>query len=362
MLDWLIIGGGIHGTALSLTLTNRYKFAQVRVLDPHDDPLKLWNQFTHNTGMAFLRSPGVHHLHYDPWSMRTFNETRRGKPLAAPIPKYERPTLDSFRAHTDYLFERYGLGSLRMTGRAESLHRLNEGWRVETDQGGIEARHILLAIGSSEQPYLPDDAPPHARHIFAPDFNRDDLSNWGQAVVVGGGISAAQLALTLAAQQPGTVTLSMRHAVRVHDFDSDPCWVTSLCLKDFHSLRDYDARRAMIQQARNRGSMPPDVASALKSAVEHGDVRLVQDEPVTGDVMIYATGFEPKRPGGALIDNLIQAYDLPVAACGYPIVDERLCWMDGLTVTGPLAELELGPVARNIIGARLAGERLKPAK
>lgn len=29
-----------------------------------------------------------------------------------------------------------------------------------------------------------------------------------------------------------------------------------------------------------------------------------------------------------------------------------------LVVSGPLAELELGPVARNIIGARRAGERL----
>jgi hypothetical protein len=33
-------------------------------------------------------------------------------------------------------------------------------------------------------------------------------------------------------------------------------------------------------------------------------------------------------------------------------------WADGLLVSGALAELELGPIARNIAGARAAGERL----
>jgi hypothetical protein len=47
-----------------------------------------------------------------------------------------------------------------------------------------------------------------------------------------------------------------------------------------------------------------------------------------------------------------------VTACGYPIVDQGLRWHEGIYVTGALAELEIGLVARNIIGARLAGERL----
>lgn len=58
------------------------------------------------------------------------------------------------------------------------------------------------------------------------------------------------------------------------------------------------------------------------------------------------------------MDRAIEDLDLPVAPCGYPIVDAGLRWAPGLHVTGPLADLELGPVARNISGARRAADRL----
>jgi hypothetical protein len=40
-------------------------------------------------------------------------------------------------------------------------------------------------------------------------------------------------------------------------------------------------------------------------------------------------------------------------------VDEQLCWHPGIYVSGALAELELGPPAANIVGGRLAAQRLK---
>ena len=61
--------------------------------------------------------------------------------------------------------------------------------------------------------------------------------------------------------------------------------------------------------------------------------------------------------GGAMLDEFIHDHGLPAAPCGYPIVDRCLRWHPRLFVTGALAELEIGPVARNIIGARLAGDR-----
>jgi hypothetical protein len=80
---------------------------------------------------------------------------------------------------------------------------------------------------------------------------------------------------------------------------------------------------------------------------------------VTGAHLVLATGFEPHRPGGALLDDTaVERLGLPCAACGYPIVSRRLEWAPGLFVSGPLAELELGPTARNIAGARAAGDRL----
>ena len=96
-------------------------------------------------------------------------------------------------------------------------------------------------------------------------------------------------------------------------------------------------------------------AAAAGGGVELG---LGSGDRLCGDGILLATGFHPRRPGGGLLDGTIGRLGLECAACGYPVVDSSLRWGPGLYVTGPLAELEIGPVARNILGARLAGERL----
>ena len=50
-------------------------------------------------------------------------------------------------------------------------------------------------------------------------------------------------------------------------------------------------------------------------------------------------------------------HGLELCSCGYPAPDKYLKWGD-VYVAGALAELELGPSARNIAGARLAAERI----
>ncbi len=389
MLDWLIIGGGVHGTAISHALTVRAGVPRdrLRVLDPYHKPLARWTALAVNTGMEFLRSPLAHQLHFDPFSLRFFAQIQQGKSLARFIPQYSRPSFDFFQAHCAWLIEHYHLDTLRITGRAERLDRIHNGWRVETADGSLEARRVVLAMGATEQPYWPTwainlrNAGARIHHIFDMDFVRENLLSWSQATIIGGGITAAQTALAMTDQQPGTVKLLMRHPVRIAHFDSDPCWVTSICLTQFHQDRDFDRRRAIIKQVRNRGSMPPDVAAHLEKAVQSGflyqqsgevengfvdeqgqiQLHLLNGEVLKTDLVILATGFESMRPGGAFIDDAINEYDLPLAACGYPIVDELLCWSPGIYVSGPLAELEIGPVSRNIIGSRLAAERLRSA-
>lgn len=381
MLDWLIIGGGIHGTHLSLYLTRRKGVAleRIRVLDPHAQPLALWYHHAANVGMEFLRSPGAHHLHFDPFSLATFARTREGQPLARSTEPYGRPSLELFRAHSARLIERYHLDSLRIEGRAQGLRRLAAGWRVETAQGGIEARRIVLAVGNTERPHWPEwalkmrAAGASINHIFDADFDRSTLPSWERMVVVGGGITAVQTALALAMTQPETVTLVMRHTPRIHYFDSDTGWIGPDYLKPFRQ-QDYSQRRAVIASARHRGSMPPDVARDLQAAHDSSLFRIITDE--TGDAehsvlsilnaksarqhvsVMLATGFESSRPGGEWLDRAIADHDLPLAPDGYSLVDAALCWSEGLYVMGPLAELEVGPVARNIIGARLAAERI----
>ena len=126
---------------------------------------------------------------------------------------------------------------------------------------------------------------------------------------------------------------------------------------------------------RNQGSVPPDIKCALRRAITaeqlHWHEGEVEGLDVGGDVLrmrlttgtvleprrvLLATGFTSARPGGALVDQLIASDSLPCARCGYPIVDESLRWHPRVYVSGPLAELELGPAARNIAGARRAGD------
>jgi hypothetical protein len=176
--------------------------------------------------------------------------------------------------------------------------------------------------------------------------------------------------------------LLTRHPLRQHQLDSDPGWIGPKYQANFQQLPDYTQRRAIIQQARHRGSVPPEVAVQVRRAVKAETLRLVQAavadvhqddqgqirliladgaDTLTSDGVILATGFDPQRPGGAWLDAAVAEWELPVAPCGYPIVNAALCWADGLSVLGPLAELEIGPVARNITGARQAAERISQA-
>ncbi len=148
-------------------------------------------------------------------------------------------------------------------------------------------------------------------------------------------------------------------------------------MKAFLEEPDLDRRRELISDARHRGSVPPDVRRPLRQAILEGqitwhqaDVRSLEvsaeqvvlslpgDAVVEAQHVLLATGFDPRRPGGALVDGWIESASLPVARCGYPVLDAALRWHPRIRVSGALAELEIGPVARNIAGARRAGERI----
>ncbi|MEW8966510.1 hypothetical protein [Exiguobacterium alkaliphilum] len=51
---------------------------------------------------------------------------------------------------------------------------------------------------------------------------------------------------------------------------------------------------------------------------------------------------------------------LPLTPCGTPVLDDTLAWTDGLYMTGPYADLVLGPFARAIYGGQEAARRIVP--
>jgi len=87
-------------------------------------------------------------------------------------------------------------------------------------------------------------------------------------------------------------------------------------------------------------------------------LRLAAQRDILAARVVLATGFEQSRPGGPWLDATIEALGLPCAECGYPRLDAALRWHPRIHVSGPLAELEVGPASRNIAGARMAADRV----
>ncbi|MFZ0131361.1 MAG: FAD/NAD(P)-binding protein [Desulfobacterales bacterium] len=380
MIPWLIIGGGIHGTYLSHLLVNQAGLdpGEVRVLDPDPEPLSAWHRNTTRCGMRYLRSPATHNIDLPILSLYRFARTAAVEKSAAFIPPYNRPSLELFRKHCAHVIRRFRLQELRIAGRALTLHDNGRSITAETSAGAITARNVLLAIGLGEQPYWPSWARrlrPTARifHLFDRKFQLTDISSAADGVVVvGGGVSAVQTTLMLSERLDGAVRLVSRHDLRQSPYDFDPCWIGPKCLRGFYRL-DVAGRRATLDRARLGGSLPSDVFAELDAAVgakrlrfqksrirraaaDGGRIRLDTDgKPLWADTVVLATGFCSHRPGGDFIDQVIREFRLKRGPCGYPIIGSDLRWAANIFVTGPLAELQLGPCARNIIGARNAG-------
>ena len=383
-LDWLIIGGGIHGVHIAAKLLGEAEVApaQLRIVDPGDRLLERWRTCTATTGMTHLRSPSVHNLDLNPWSLLRYAGKRKTRKPGLFAPPYDRPHLGFFNDHCDKVIEDFDLSSKHVRARATHCTVDCDHVTVKLSTGeSLMTRNVVLAIGAGEQPEWPawalrDD--PRIHHIFEQDFD-----GWPDAtetvVVVGGGISAGQVALRLI-DEGHDVHLVSRHALREHQFDSDPGWLGPKFMAGFDREENADKRRSMITQARHKGSVPPDVRRVLRDAIarEHArwhegevdglectegglNLRMTTGEVVSAQRVLLATGFAGHRPGGAFIDQLVASASLPCASCGYPVVDKALRWHPRVYVSGPLAELELGPSSRNISGARRAAERLVAA-
>ena len=382
-LDWLIVGGGLHGVHLALALLGSGKAERsgLRLLDPHPKPLARWRQRSASVGMRFMRSPSVHHLDGPPFSLTGF--AREGgfdkRDFRAP---YNRPSTRLFDAHCDALVRDTELDELCLRGSAVDVFETEEGLEVHTETERIATKRVVLALGSARLA-RPDWALELARagiepsHVFEDDFDTEGLTDGVRVAVVGGGISAAQLAVRLTEEATGPITLMIREPLREAQFDSDPGWLGPIHLEAFRKESDLGQRRAMITGARNRGTVPRDVLKDVRRAQRSGKLAIVETDiaearvdrhgiielwPRSGSIVrtdrvVLATGFAPERPG-AWLEPAIERMGLPLAPCGYPIVDRALRWHRRIHVSGPLAELELGPASRNIAGARMAAARL----
>lgn len=370
MLDWVIIGAGLHGSYLARQLLNGgVAHRQLRVIDPHPQPLAQWHQHTAATGMRYLRSPAAHHLGNHARELIHY----AGQPPKPPLlGYYRRPALSLFNAHSHAVIERSGLGRCLLRDQVQSIERGTSGYRVRGRNNTLATRHVLLALGQP-QPRRPSWAQDSGwvPHIFDTQFSSTSAVG-GRTTIIGGGLSAVQLALAQV-EAGGIATLLSRHRLRVAAFDADPCYLGPRCLRDFQAETRPEKRRQRIELARQPGTLPATMLHRLGAASDSGQLKhslgevaayqdgtlhLADGRQLTAGRVILATGFDNKLPGGDWVAAMAQDLQLPQAPDGFPLVNKTLEWAPGLLVCGRLAELELGPAAGNIAGARMAGRRL----
>ncbi len=379
---WSIIGGGPHGVHIAARLIGEAGVDpdDVRIVDPGSHLLTEWRRRARATGMEYLRSPSVHHVGVDPLALFHFRATSGA---AGSTPRfrapYNRPALWLFESHCDAVIDHYGLDRLHIRDRVSRIDPTTERVHLQMQSGeALDCGHVVIAIGSGDRSRWPDAVPrndPRIRHVYGLGSMDEVLALGRRVVVVGGGLAAGHLCVSMIGDEHEIVLVS-RHSLHERQFDTDPGWIGPKFMSRFSRTQDLVARREMIRSARRPATMPPEILSRLRAKIRSGQVEhriaaidrvdagrdlvltLSTGESVEADIVILATGFEPSRPGGPLVDDLQSRARLPLAPCGFPIVDHGLRWHRRVFVTGALAELELGPTARNIIGARNAAERI----
>jgi pyruvate/2-oxoglutarate dehydrogenase complex dihydrolipoamide dehydrogenase (E3) component len=368
MLDWLIVGAGIHGVHIARVLERHTR--RLALLDPHEQPLARWDRLTAIVGMSHLRSPIDVDLDRGQLSLHHFADAQRDREDGWFSGRYRCPARAIFRRHVEWLCADSRLDALCERGRLLGLEPRGDHVVAHCDRGLLRARRVVLALG---HPGLA--RPGWARgsdelHPFAAGFE-PELEPGRRAIVVGGGLSAVQLALGWARRSPGGVDWVARRMPPIAELDADPRWRRPAIVERF--ARESVAGRHAILRAQRRASMPARVAARLARALRRGRLRvhvgevvrreasgvLVLDDgrELVADRVATATGFAP----ASHMRVLAHLQDGLAAGCdeGLPILDAALRWHPRVHVSGALAQLQLGPLAATIAGARLAAQRLQ---
>ncbi|QOS14060.1 uncharacterized protein HfgLR_24380 (plasmid) [Haloferax gibbonsii] len=391
--EYVIVGGGVHGTCVANYLLDEggYDHEELCLVDPHERLLGSFETKARKCGMRTLRSTFVHHIDTEPFSLDSFAEGAHREHELVPTEDYpNRPTLDLFLDHARYVIDRRDIDACHHQSTVTDVARTRHGLlRVDTPVGSLVARRVVLAVGLGGQLTVPSWATSlsdNARltHVWDDDFDPTAAAAFdGRTFVVGGGITAAQLACRLS--EDADVTLLSRHDFEVELTEADSRWINWRHIEqEIHSLPPGSAARCdRIRAARHDATIPPYIEHRLVDArdcgdldVRHGEIecarasgdglhlRFDDGTTATDAQVVLATGHDsaPKHP---LVGALAESLSLERGANGFPVLDDRtLAWQrsDGtdsaLYVSGALAEMSVGPFARNVVGARRAAERL----
>ncbi|KAI0016908.1 FAD/NAD(P)-binding domain-containing protein [Xylariomycetidae sp. FL0641] len=318
---------------------------------------------------------------------------------------YFVPSTPLFKSHCNCLTDRYDLNHDIVTHevvediRYDALQHLSDEGKiftVKTNQTTHYAKIVVLAVGGNP-PEIPgglcfteQEGATHAMHLKQMPCPATRLKiaagSRTNVVVVGGGLTSAQLADLAIRRGVSKVWLVMRGPLKIKHFDIGLEWVGKFRNFEqaaFWNSESNEERWEKIKKARNGGSITPHyrkilekhVASGRLTILQHTTIQSRQWDPTSKTWAVSLSGSEQLLP---LIDHIYFATgvpsnfatlpflqsmcsDYPIESCGgMPCITENMAWRDDvpLFVAGRFAALQLGPGAPNLIGARIGAERI----
>lgn len=384
-VEWLVVGGGIHGTYVTRELLEAgVPRKDVAVVDSHGELLASFRQKARACGMETLRSNYVQHIGPSPFGLQQFAEVRnRDEELVPTRNSQPRPTVALFLDYADHVIERFELDRVVRERTVTGIER-DGSLVVDTTAGTIRAERVVLAVGHGGRYCRPGWARNERRveHVWDNTAHPTETVEEGETVwVVGGGITAGQVATTVA-DRVDRVTVCTHHPIRKALREADPRWLNWNYIEtELHSLpAGSKARLDRLKRARNDGTMPPYLLRELETTSnvtvrqddieavvrEQGNLLVVPDRSRGEHVdrVVLATGFEPvfEHP---FVRSVADSLSLQCGHRNVPILDdETLAWRtetgerSRILVTGALGAGTVGPFAGNIPGARRASERI----
>lgn len=428
--------------AVKAEFKRRYKpLPRTVVVDAHGRWMAQWAHDFEALGIRHLRSHAdLHPCPFDFQSLRVWAAAQGRDDEFQDMPHLDReqyrkagfgapyllPSTELFLDFCESIVDRYGLAELVRQGTVVDVRIIEHDesclFHVHLADGRVlRARRVVCAMGpghafkasrdvppwwvdelagSLSAASLPTDTvPPKARlqhssllttFLRSPDADRAIAGS--RVLVVGGGQTAAHLALVALRHAASSVTIASRRKLTCKPFDVDLALVgdrRAAELRKFWRL-ELDDRYRAIAAMRGGGSMSPGVRATLalheqessssssSSSSEKTTKRLVVAEEVEVDTAAWIDDEITLRfqDGGAtsadfvwlatgatfdvelvpILASLQEQKPIPIVG-GLPVLQPDLAWAANVPfyVMGAFAQLQLGADALNLAGARAGG-------
>jgi len=334
---------------------------------------------------------------------------------------YQVPSTAIFNEFHDLLSSAYGIGNAVTKGTVLSItpRQLDDDDEAmfevvmqtpTNDRRIVKTKRVVCALGPLfrplEMPWMSDLPPMATRrilhsHQICPFINhleeQKKSCNIGKVLIVGGGITSAQLSLLASKSKwcKGVIFIQ-RSSMKPRHFDIKNEWMgpkRGKMLEEFWACLDMNERAKKLKDARGGGTIPPEIIEELlasqgpklevKTEVEIEEVewegnnikaRLTDGSEHKPAMIWLSTGAQNNIDHYSVLSKLREVLPVNVVN-GLPVLDNDLSWKSPedeisdeprwkqtarkrLNCCGALSGLQCGPDSLNLIGARQGAVRV----